>query len=182
VTRVEVEVGFDKRAPFPERSGRPCPRLAGKLGAGASAGMPRVRNVVSAWRVLAVWLLTLCVCFGPGRFGTSAAFAASSSCGASCHCEQAAEAAHAATHAGEREVVDPCAGEHANYHQGDPCSHDCSETCPTCACCLGAAMAVLPSAITSHRLSWSKARMFVTLDAPALGARVRVFRPPRSVG
>ena len=141
--------------------------------------MPRVRNVVSAWRVLAVWLLTLCVCFGPGRFGASAAFAASSACEA-CPCDRAAE-----PHAPGGEVVtsgDPCAGEHANYHQSEPCSHDCSEQCPTCACCVGAAMAVLPLAITSHRLSWSMARAFVTLDAPALGSRVRVFRPPRSVG
>lgn len=144
----------------------------------------RSGDIVSALRVVAVWLLTLCVCFGPGRFGASVAFAAPKACGTACPCAGASNGSHAELHAGAA-ANEACADEHQShpdYRPGDPCSHDCSDQCPTCACSVGAAMAVFPLALTSQTTTWSRLHIFVAVEAPAWGSRARVFRPPRVFG
>ena len=126
---------------------------------------------VAIWRVLAVWLLTLCVCFGPGSFGVSVALAAEHACGGACPCAGAGVAAHASDHE-ELGANDPCPDE--------PCDHDCASDCPSCACSLGTAMAVLPLPLAAQAThAWSMPPVFTFLEAPACGSRTRVFRPPR---
>lgn len=143
----------------------------------------RSGDIVSALRVMAVWLLTLCVCFGPGRFGASVALAAPNAC-AACPCAGSGQASHAEAHVDVLEKrSETCSDEHAaDYRPGDPCSDDCSDQCPTCACCVGAAMAVFPLVLTSHTTSWSRAHIFVAVEGPVRGLRTRVFRPPRVTG
>ena len=148
----------------------------------------RSGDIVSALRVVAAWLLMLCVCFGPGRFGASVAFAAALfpalACGTACPCAGVSKGSHAELHAGAV-PNETCAGEqqsHPDYRPGDPCTHDCSDTCPTCACCVGAAMAVFPLALTSQTTTWSRVHIFAAVEAPAWGSRTRVFRPPRVSG
>ncbi|HEU5074040.1 MAG TPA: hypothetical protein VFU02_07700 [Polyangiaceae bacterium] len=140
-------------------------------------------STVSAWRLLAVCLLAICVCFGPGRFGASVALAAAPECDSSCPCARASAGEHAQAHAALGQD-DTCAGasEGSQYLQADPCHDDCSERCPTCACRLGAAMAVLPLAQAAHTAAWSFASNVVRVARVACGSRTRVFRPPRALG
>lgn len=132
-------------------------------------------NIPNVLRIVAVWLLTMCVCFGPGKFGASAALAAAQACEGGCPCSQAeAHAEH-----------DPCADEAevgSHYQPSDPCHSDCSDSCPTCACRLGAALAVLSLPTTAHPAAWSFTSLFASVDAVTCGPCTRVFRPPRALG
>lgn len=145
--------------------------------------MPKFRDIASALRVAALLLLTVCLCLGLGRFGAAAAFAASGVSDAPCPCAGAPQGSQAqAREAAVDSCDDPCdeAGA-ASCAQGDPCQHDCSDTCPTCACSLGGALAVLPFGVTTDTITWAVAGVFVSIDAPARGSRTRVFRPPRTL-
>lgn len=136
-------------------------------------------NVPKAIRAVALWLLVMCVCFGPGTFGASAALAVATACEGACPC--------AVT-----EPSEPCADEHAaderaandqsadaGYEATNPSHGDCSDTCPTCACRLGAALAVLDLPRTAPATSWSLTSLVTPIDTVTLAPRTRVFRPPR---
>src|SRR5690606_33702194 len=134
------------------REGRCCTKLSTRcsmLFIGL-ADMPRAPDIARVLRFVAVWLLAVCVCFGPGRFGASVARAVSPGCDTASPCAAAshgASASHSALRAAHAELAakDACAEKQevgAQYRSSDPCDGDCAESCPTCACRLGAAMAV----------------------------------------
>lgn len=142
---------------------------------------PKIPNIV---RIVAVWLLAMCVCFGPGKFGASAALAAAKACEGGCPCASASDGSHAEARA-ELDQHDPCGDEGeggSHFQPSDPCHSDCSDSCPTCACRLGAALAVLALPATAHTAAWSFTSLFASVDVVAWGMRTRVFRPPRRLG
>lgn len=164
---------FDKQGsalPFGSRPGTLC--LPTHLQRTLTMAAPNLPNIL---RIVAVWLLTMCVCFGPGKFGASVALAAAKACEGGCPCSQAeVHAEH-----------EPCADETeagSHYQPSDPCHSDCSDSCPTCACRLGAALAVLSLPTTAHPAAWSFTSLFASVDAVTCGPCTRVFRPPRALG
>lgn len=146
--------------------------------------MLHARDITSALRRVALWLLVVSVFLGPAGLGGSIAFASPSrTCGVSCPCDDEVGDPHAGDHE-EHAGADPCddEGDADSEHQGsDPCQDDCPDECPNCGCCLGVAMAVLPLSVTSGAVTSASARMFAPVDAPASGACTGVFRPPRSL-
>lgn len=142
--------------------------------------MFHARDIASALRMVALWLLVVCVFVGPAGLGGSIAFASPSrTCGVSCPCDDGDR------HADEHADAAPCDddADADSEHQGsDPCQDDCPDDCPNCSCCLGVAMAVLPLlSVTSGAVTSASMRMFAPVDAPAIGACTGVFRPPRSL-
>lgn len=145
--------------------------------------MPRVRHLLDALRVAAVWLLVVCVFFGPAGLGGSSFAAASKTCGVSCPCDEAGHGDHADEREEHAEAA-PCdddAAADSDHDDGDPCGDECPDDCPNCGCCLGVAMAVLPRPVTSSAAGCTSARVPGPVDAPASGACTGVFRPPRSL-
>ena len=140
--------------------------------------MPKTRHILDALRVAACWLLMVSVFFGPAGLGGSTFASASETCGASCPCDEAAHDPHA----NERAKADPCGNDAAanlDHDDSEPCKNDCPDDCPSCGCCVGIAMAVLPLAATSGAVRCTSARMLSPVDATASGACAGVFRPPR---
>ncbi len=145
--------------------------------------MPTTRHIVDALRVAAFWLLTVSVFFGPAGLGGPTGFAATSkSCDVSCPCDEAVHDDHAGDD-DEQAEAEPCDddGADSEHDDGDPCEDECPDDCPSCGCCLGIAMAVLPLPVTSSAATWSSVRMLAPVDVRASGARAGVFRPPRSL-
>lgn len=147
--------------------------------------MLHARDIASALRKVAFWLLVVCVFLGPAGIGSSVAFASTSvTCGVSCPCDDEVRAPHVGDHE-EHGDADPCDdngdAENSEHQGSDPCQDDCPDDCPNCGCCLGVAMAILPLSITSSAVTSASARMFAPVDAPASGPCTGVFRPPRSL-
>ena len=145
--------------------------------------MLQARDISSALRGAAMWLLVVSVFIGPAGLGGSAAWASSSkTCGASPPCDEAVHDGNDGAREQHPEA-DPCDddGAHAGRDDGEPCKDECPDDCPSCGCCLGVAMAVLPVPVTSSVTSWATARVLSPVDAPASGACTGVFRPPRSL-
>lgn len=146
--------------------------------------MLHARDIPSALRMVALWLLVVSVLLGPAGLGSSVAFTSPSrTCGVSCPCDDEVRDSHAGDHE-EHAGADPCdddGGEDSEHQGSEPCQDDCPDDCPNCGCCLGVAMAVLPLSVTSSAVTSASARMFAPVDAPASGACTGVFRPPRSL-
>lgn len=142
--------------------------------------MLRARDIASALRMVALWLLVVCVFLGPAGLGGSVGFASTSrTCGVCCPCDDEVRDPHE-----EPASAAPCDddGDADSEHQGtDPCRDDCPDDCPNCGCCVGVAMAVLPLSVTSSAVSSAPARTLAPVDAPASGASTGIFRPPRSL-
>ena len=145
--------------------------------------MPRIRHLLDALRVAALWLLVVSVFLGPAGLGGSAFASGAKTCGVSCPCDEAGHDDHADEH-DEHAEAEPCDDEAAadsDHNSGEPCKDECPDDCPNCGCCLGIAMAVLPLPVTSSAVGCTSARTIAPVDAPASGACTGVFRPPRSL-
>lgn len=140
--------------------------------------MVRTRDILSALRVAAIWLLVMSVCFGPTGRGASSA----STCGMSCPCHEAMHDDRIEDHAAHSVDASSGAdeGEAGGHEDEAPGDDKCPDNCPNCICCLGVAMAVIPLAIPSTLRSSASICISAPPETPANGACTGVFRPPRS--
>jgi hypothetical protein len=123
--------------------------------------MPRVRDIVSATRAAAVWLLAIVVFFGPAGLA-SAAYA--DACGSMCPCDQAEES-------------DDCDDEEPA--DGSAPDEECPRDCSSCACSPGVAMTMVAWTMPMSPPS-APALALAPRDVAAAGVCTGVFRPPRS--
>ncbi|MGD8859549.1 MAG: hypothetical protein PVI30_06020 [Myxococcales bacterium] len=113
------------------------------------------------------WLLEACVLLGPVGPGSSVAFAGvAEPCGVSCPCD------------GNDGSLQTSADGHDD---GEPCEDACPDDCPSCGCCPGLAVAVVPVPDTSDAPGCVAAPVPVRLEVLATGACSGVFRPSRSL-
>jgi hypothetical protein len=128
--------------------------------------MPRVRDILSALRAVAVWLLVVFVFMGPAGLGTASAFG-SQACSDSCPCDDSQGADH----------EDGCDDEAADGHDdGKPPDEGCPEDC---SCNPGVALTMVALMMPTTPPS-SPDLMLAPSDAAAIGTGTVVFRPPRS--
>lgn len=130
-----------------------------------------VRDILSAVRLGAWWLLVVSVFLGPAGLSGSVALtsaSAATSCGAFCPCDEGVDDHESSDDAGETEHAD-----------NGPCRDGCPDGCPNCDCCRGAAMAIFPVALASSAASWVSERRFSPPSVTANGSGIGVFRPPR---
>jgi hypothetical protein len=124
-----------------------------------------------------MWLLALCLFFGPAGVGTSSALAAAmpDDCDPGC-CDEVQEA-H------EDEAHDDCEGEEEELHADDsePCEDACPDSCHECSCCFSVAVELdcIPQ-VGSARVS-NCSGTSPPHAAPASRSEGSVFRPPRSL-
>lgn len=124
--------------------------------------MPRARDILSALRAAAIWLLMVSVLFGPAGLGGSSA-------SDSCPCDDDHDEA-------------PCGEGSPEEHDAEtPVDDECPEDCPSCSCGPGVAMTMSASMLPSGAPPSSPEPMSARSDAPSSGVRSGVFRPPRSL-
>ena len=139
--------------------------------------MPGVRLQL-ALRWAALCLLMAAVCFGPaGVLGATTLAAVANDCDASCPCDEAG-LADSSEH-GDHEA--DAARETQAAHEDCAPSDECPDDCPNCHCSIGASLAVIPLSVTTAQLTSTSAQLHTPIATPASGARVAVFRPPRSL-
>lgn len=136
--------------------------------------MHPARDIVSAVRTVAVWLLVMSVLLGPVGIGSaSASGVGSKACGVLCPCDEPQEA-----DCDEHSTVDPDADE-AHEHGDESPEDACFDECSGCAPGVALPTAAVPSIPTSAS---PLDRSLAPSDAPATGVCTGVFRPPRSLG
>jgi hypothetical protein len=144
--------------------------------------MIQARDILSALRTTALWLLALSVFFGPAGLGGSSAFAfASKTCSASCPCDEALQDDHIDNEHSDAPGLCTDEDQADGHEDSSPCEHECPDNCPNCSCGLGVAMAVIPLTMPSTSLPSTAVRMLAPPDAPGSRARSGVFRPPRTL-
>jgi hypothetical protein len=129
--------------------------------------MRTIRDIASALRAAAVWLLVMSVFFGPAGNGAASAFGVDAKpCADSCPCDEPQEAEH-----------DDCDDE---GHDGEtPADDECPEDCRGCSCAPALALTLVAWAVPASPLS-SPALASAPSDAASTGVGTGVFRPPRS--
>ena len=125
-----------------------------------------------------MWLLALCLFFGPAGVGTSTALAAAmpEACDPGC-CDEVAQAHEAHEAEAHDDCEDACEGD----CEDDPCEDACPEGCHECSCCFSVAVELdcvpqVGPARASAVLSTPEPH-----SRPASGTSGSVFRPPRSL-
>lgn len=142
--------------------------------------MPPVRDILSALRAAAVWLVVVSVFLGPAGLGSvSGSAIVANACGVLCPCDEPQQAEHDDDH-DEHGSVDPCADEEeaAHEHEGESPDEACFDDCSGCApgvTLATAAVLVVASLASSPELALAPS------DAPTTGVCTGVFRPPRSL-
>lgn len=137
--------------------------------------MPRNRDILSALRAVAVWLLMVSVFFGPAGLAASSA-SGPKACEVSCPCDEAEQDEH--DEQDEHSDEDPCDGEAADGHEDD---EECPEDCPSCGCGAGAAMTMVALTLQGTSLPSSSDLTLAQSDSFSSGVRSGVFRPPRAL-
>lgn len=132
--------------------------------------MPRVRDILSALRTAAVWLLVMFVFVGPAGLGAASA-SGSEACSDSCPCDEPQPADH-----------DDGCDEELDGHddEGTPPDDECPEDCPSCGCNSGVALTMVALTMPTTAPPSSPDLMLPPPDAAATGMGTGVFRPPRS--
>lgn len=129
--------------------------------------MLSVRDILSALRAAAVWLLVVSVFLGPAGIGSASAIGVEA-CGVLCPCDEAREA-------------DPCDDEEATHeheHEGEAPDETCFNDCSGCT--PGVTLATAAMLVTAAPASAPDLALAPS-DAPTTGVYTGVFRPPRSL-
>ncbi len=114
------------------------------------------------------WLVVLLLLAGPLGPFVHPHLPESADCAAACPCEAA--------------PADHCCGDHGTTARGEsPDSDPCHDGCPSCHCCTGLVMGLLPPANPMPPLAAVAAAPAPLPDAPVYGHRADVFRPPRAL-
>jgi hypothetical protein len=146
--------------------------------------MPSVRDILSALRAAAVWLLVVSVFLGPAGIGSvSASAIGADACGVLCPCEEPQRAEQDDEHDGSVNSLgaryrpsNSCADEEESAHEHDgespdeTCFDDCSGCAPGVTLATGAVL-VVASLASSPELALEPS------DAPTTGVCTGVFRP-----
>lgn len=131
--------------------------------------MPRARDILSAARAAAIWLLMVVSVF----LGPMSVFAAGpDACGDACPCEEAEHDDHDEDDCGDEQLA------HEVEH-GTPPDEQCPEDCPGCHASPGVALTSSECSLPTSPLSSSTPDLMPS-DAAATGVCTGVFRPPRS--
>lgn len=139
--------------------------------------MPGIGRNLRALRAVAILLLTVNVLVGPAGLGGWFAFGPST-CGVSCPCDVADHHDQAEAFAKFGAFAGDTGSAVGHTDHEEPCK-DCPDNCPHCGCCVGAALAVLPTGLSLSPPISASEHVCTPPHCWASCDRSRVFRPPR---